>query len=90
MDARRSASIIDIHSHFRVDAMRKTLSFAAVHFTVAFSVGFLMTGSVWVGGALAMVEPAINTVAFHLHEKVWKRLEGRRAQPAAPSPGLTA
>lgn len=37
-----------------------------------------------------MVEPAINTVAFHLHEKVWKRLEGRRAQPAAPSPGLTA
>lgn len=70
--------------------MRKTLSFAAVHFTVAFSVGFLMTGSVWVGGALAMVEPAINTVAFHLHEKVWKRLEGRRAQPAAPSPGLTA
>ena len=63
--------------------MRKTLSFAAVHFSVAFSVGYLMTGSVWVGGALALVEPAINTVAFHLHEKLWKRREQRRGRPSA-------
>ena len=62
--------------------MAKTLSFAAVHFTVAFGVGFAMTGSVLVGGALALVEPACNTVAFHLHEKVWKRVEARRAKPA--------
>ena len=63
--------------------MRKTLSFAAVHFTVAFSVGYLMTGSVWVGGALALAEPSINTVAFHLHEKVWKRLDQRRGVTSA-------
>ncbi|AWV08556.1 DUF2061 domain-containing protein [Marilutibacter maris] len=62
--------------------MGKTLSFAAVHFSVAFSVGYLMTGSVLVGGALALVEPALNTVAFHLHEKVWKRLEARRGPPS--------
>ena len=59
--------------------MRKTLSFASVHFTVAFSVGYLMTGSPWVGGALALVEPAVNTVAFHLHEKLWAHLQRRRA-----------
>ena len=58
--------------------MRKTLSFAALHFTVAFSVGWLMTGSWLVGGALALVEPACNTVVFHFHEKVWKRIEARR------------
>lgn len=63
--------------------MSKTLSFAAVHFAVAFSVGYLMTGSVWVGGALALVEPACNTVAFHFHEKVWRRLERRRRRPIA-------
>lgn len=63
--------------------MGKTLSFAAVHFTVAFTVGTLMTGSVWVGGALALVEPACNTVAYHFHEKVWRRLERRRRRPAA-------
>lgn len=63
--------------------MAKTLSFAAVHFSVAFTIGYLMTGSVWVGGALALVEPACNTVAFHFHEKVWKRIEARSARRAA-------
>ena len=53
--------------------MTKTMSFAAVHFTVAFSVGYAMTGSVLVGGAIALVEPAINTVAYHLHEIAWRR-----------------
>jgi uncharacterized membrane protein len=59
--------------------MSKTLSFAAVHFTVAFGVGFALTGSVVVGGVMALVEPAVNTVAYYFHEKVWKRIEARRA-----------
>jgi uncharacterized membrane protein len=63
--------------------MAKTFSFAAVHFSVAFMVGYLMTGSVWVGGALALVEPACNTVAFHFHEKIWKRVEARRQHAAS-------
>lgn len=73
--------------------MRKTLSFAAVHFCVAFLVGYLMTGSVVVGGALAMIEPACNTVAFHFHEKVWRRIERRRAGAIGrdvPSPACIA
>lgn len=62
--------------------MNKTMSFAAVHFTVAFSVGYLMTGSVLVGGALALVEPAINTVAYHIHEQVWAKFKpARRVVP---------
>ena len=60
--------------------MRKTMSFAALHFTVAFLVGWLFTGSWLVGGALALVEPACNTVVFHFHEKVWKRIETRRVE----------
>ena len=55
--------------------MTKTASFALVHFTVAFAVGYLMTGSVMVGGAIALVEPIVNTVAYHFHELVWKRRE---------------
>ncbi|WP_455204389.1 DUF2061 domain-containing protein [Kaarinaea lacus] len=55
--------------------MTKTMSFAVVHFTVAFSVGYLMTGSVLVGGAIALVEPTVNTIAYHFHEKVWSRLQ---------------
>jgi len=55
--------------------MTKTFSFAIVHFTVAFAVGYLLSGSVLVGGAIALVEPAVNTVAYHFHEKVWNRLQ---------------
>lgn len=62
--------------------MTKTLSFAGVHFSVAFLVGYLMTGSVWVGSALALVEPACNTVAFHFHEKIWGRIEANRRRHA--------
>jgi uncharacterized membrane protein len=53
--------------------MKKTLSFAAVHFTVAFSLGYLLTGSVLVGGAMALLEPTLNTVAFYWHERAWDR-----------------
>lgn len=71
--------------------MSKTLSFAVVHFSVAFTIGYLMTGSIWVGGALALVEPACNTVAFHFHEKIWKRIEQRRQRRAGGDrPGGTA
>jgi uncharacterized membrane protein len=63
--------------------MRKTISFAAVHFTVAFSLGYALSGSLWVGGAMALVEPAVNTVAFHFHEKVWARLARRPVDETA-------
>jgi uncharacterized membrane protein len=62
--------------------MTKTFSFGVLHMTVAFTVGYLMTGSVAVGGAIALVEPAVNTVAYFFHEKVWERFRLRRA--AAP------
>lgn len=55
--------------------MKKTLSFAIMHFAVAFTVAYLLTGSMVVGGLVALVEPAVNTVAFYFHEMVWKKLE---------------
>jgi uncharacterized membrane protein len=65
--------------------MLKTLSFAAVHFTVAFTIGYLLTGSVLVGGAMALVEPAVNTVAYYFHEKAWARAAVRqRVTPRRP------
>ncbi|WP_022963135.1 DUF2061 domain-containing protein [Halopseudomonas pelagia] len=64
--------------------MVKTTTFAIMHFTVAFAVVYLMTGSLVIGGAVALVEPAINTVAFHFHEKVWKRIEQKRTERLSP------
>jgi uncharacterized membrane protein len=62
--------------------MTKTMSFAAVHFTVAFTVGYLMSGSVLVGGAIALVEPALNTVAYYFHELAWNRWQRVERRPA--------
>ena len=62
--------------------MNKTMSFAAVHFTVAFSVGYLLSGSVLVGGAIALVEPTVNTVAFHFHEKAWNDFNKGKQVPS--------
>lgn len=60
--------------------MAKTITFAGVHFTVAFTVGYLMTGSVVVGGAIALVEPLCNTVAYYFHEKIWERRSHNHAK----------
>lgn len=54
--------------------MTKTFSFAVVHFTVAFSVAYALTGSLAIGGVIALVEPVLNTVAYFFHEKAWERL----------------
>jgi len=58
--------------------MLKTLTFALVHITVAFTVVYLLTGNVLAGGLVALVEPACNTLAYHLHEKVWANWRQRR------------
>lgn len=60
--------------------MTKTLTFAVTHFTVAFGVAYALTGDVVIGGTVALVEPAVNTVAYYFHEKVWAGLRGREWQ----------
>ncbi|HET8789615.1 MAG TPA: DUF2061 domain-containing protein [Modicisalibacter sp.] len=58
--------------------MIKTMTFACVHFVVAFMVTFLLTGSWVLGGLIALVEPMVNTVAYFFHEKAWERIGQRR------------
>lgn len=66
--------------------MTKTITFACMHFSIAFGVVYLLTGSIMIGGAVALVEPAINTIAFYFHEKLWNRLERRRRISRAQVP----
>ncbi|NLQ16619.1 DUF2061 domain-containing protein [Marinomonas sp. M1K-6] len=55
--------------------MAKTMTFAVMHFSIAFTVAYLITGSLLVGGLVAIVEPAINTVAFYFHEIIWNKVQ---------------
>lgn len=60
----------------------KTATFAAVHFTVAFTVAYLLTGSFSIASAIAIIGPLANTVAYFFHERAW----ARSGMPAAAGP----
>lgn len=62
--------------------LAKTITFAIVHFSVAFGVAYLLTGSVPVATGLALIEPMVNTVAFFFHERAWRAFESGDAVPA--------
>lgn len=68
--------------------MLKTTTFAIMHFSIAFSVAWLLTGDLLVGGLVATVEPAVNTVGYFVHEKIWQRL--RRNQQRSDNAALIA
>ncbi len=54
-------------------SLAKTGTFAVVHFSVAFSIAYLLTGSIGIASAIALLEPMANTVAYLLHERAWNR-----------------
>jgi len=63
--------------------MRKTVTFTLMHFCIAFSVTYALTGSIAIGGLVATVEPLCNSVGFYFHEKLWQRFE---CSPAEKTP----
>lgn len=62
--------------------VKKTTSFAVLHFSVAFGVTYAITGNWQVSGAVALIEPMVNTVAFFFHELVWSRQAAPALVPA--------
>lgn len=64
-------------------SLAKTATFAAVHFTVAFSIAYALTGSAPIAGAIALLEPLANTVAYFFHERAWAGISARPAAAAS-------
>lgn len=76
-----------LHNHENEgdNSLIKTVTFAITHFTVAFTVAYLLTGDLLIGSLIAMVEPAINTVAYFFHEKLWASRARRKQEQASLS-----
>ena len=51
--------------------MAKSAAFGVLHLGIAFGVGYALTGSVTIAGALMLVEPLVNTVAHYFFDKWW-------------------
>lgn len=66
------------HLHQKNQPFFKTLTFAIVHVCVAFLVTFAITGSLAIGGLVAIIEPMVNTFVFFLHEKLWNKVDNAK------------
>lgn len=64
-------------------SLHKTLSFGVLHLVIAVAVGYLLTGSFVLATTLALVEPAVNTVAHFFFDRWWERGRGAKQQTAA-------
>ncbi|MBU3069124.1 DUF2061 domain-containing protein [Aestuariicella sp. G3-2] len=60
--------------------MTKSITFTLMHFAIALTVAYLLTGSLVIGGAIALVEPLVNSVGYFFHEKVWDSIKAKKAQ----------
>jgi uncharacterized membrane protein len=67
----------------------KTLTYSVTHFTVAITVAFALTRSWQAALAIGLIEPAVQTIAYAIHERVWERF-GRRREAHLPPDGQPA
>lgn len=58
----------------------KTVTYGVMHFTVAVAVAFALTQDIRTALAIGMIEPLVQTVFFTLHDRIWSRIEERRAR----------
>jgi uncharacterized membrane protein len=71
--------------------MAKSAVFGVMHLGIAFGVGYALTGSVAVAGAITLVEPICNTAAHYFFDRWWERRRQvavpRRAEPQVQACG---
>lgn len=61
----------------------KTVTYGLMHFTVAVAVAFALTGNIRTALAIGIIEPLVQTVFFTVHDRVWTRIEARKAERRA-------
>ena len=72
----------------------KIASYGAMHLIVAILVAFALTRDIRIALAIGTIEPLVQTVFFTLHDRIWTRIEARkaarRAAAAAEAEGASA
>ncbi|MCO8019243.1 DUF2061 domain-containing protein [Brevundimonas diminuta] len=68
----------------------KTVTYGVMHFTVAVLVAFALTRDIRIALAIGTIEPLVQTVFFTLHDRIWTRLEARKAARRAAAEAESA
>ena len=75
------------HSHALPSSFKqiaaKTVTYGIMHFAVAVLVAFALTRDWRVALAIGTIEPLVQTLFFTVHDRVWTRIEARKARRAA-------
>lgn len=75
------------HSHALPRSLKqvalKTVTYGVMHFAVAVLVAFALTRDWRLALAIGTVEPLVQTAFFTLHDRIWTRIEARKARRAA-------
>lgn len=53
----------------------KTLTYSLMHMLVAISVAYAVSGNWAVALGIGLLEPLVQTVFYHLHERLWARAD---------------
>lgn len=53
--------------------INKTVSYGVMHLLVAMAVAYAITGNIAAAFAIGLIEPSVQTIAYHFHEKAWGR-----------------
>ena len=54
----------------------KTISYSVMHMVVAITVAYLISGSWLIALGIGLIEPLVQTVAYHVHERGWAKFLG--------------
>jgi uncharacterized membrane protein len=61
----------------------KTVTYGVMHFAVAVTVAFALTRDWRLALAIGVIEPLVQTLFFTAHDRIWTRIEARKARRAA-------
>lgn len=64
--------------------LAKTATYSVLHVTVAFCVGYALTGSWQLALSISLIEPAVQTVSFYFHERAWDRFSPVAVRTVSP------
>lgn len=55
----------------------KTGSYSLMHLTIAIAVTYAITQNWRAALAVGLVEPAVQTIAYLIHDRIWTRLDAK-------------
>ncbi|KCZ54202.1 hypothetical protein HY29_15295 [Hyphomonas beringensis] len=61
----------------------KTMTYSLMHLSVAITVAFALTRNWHAALAIGLIEPAVQTIAYTFHERVWERSPKAGTTPPA-------